>query len=74
MAPDGGDEEFNVVLDGVDQGVVAEDGGRVQGGEDGDGAACDLVWLAVAGDRVFVRTAGAHVETMELGSRVGPKQ
>ena len=73
-AADGGDEEFNVVLDGVDQGVVAEDGGRVQGGEDGDGAACDLVWLAVAGDRVFVRTAGAHLETVELGSRVGPKQ
>ena len=71
---DGGDEEFNVVLDSVDQGVVAEDSGWVQRGEDGDGAARDLVWLAVAGDGVLMRTTGLKVETMELGSSVGPKQ
>jgi hypothetical protein len=73
-ATDGGDEEFNVVLDRVDQRVVTEDGGRVERGEHGDRAARDLVWLPVAGDRVFVGTAGAQVETMELGSGIGSKE
>jgi hypothetical protein len=71
---DGGDEEFNVVLDSRDQGVVAEDSGRVQRGEDGDGAARDLVGLAVAGDGVLMGAAGLKVETMELGGSVGAEQ
>ena len=69
-AADGGDEEFNVVLDGVDQGVVAEDGGRVQGGEDVDGSSEDRTGSAVRGDGVLVRDASRKMGSVKVRGRV----
>lgn len=63
-----------MILDGVDQRVVAKDGCGVQRGKDGDGASMQQVGFAVAGDGVLMGGASTQMKTMELGSSVRPEQ
>jgi hypothetical protein len=73
-AEDGGGEELDVILECVDEGVVTEDGGRVQCGEDRDGAAKDLVWAAVRVHGRFVGDAGVEMKAVEVDRGIGSKK